>query len=73
MRSPASTTDGIIRTPFVAMQYGDAVYKLFEETKKIGTRRGYSTPVRKSAGTLEYAFSHIVEVVMNSRIVPRQL
>ena len=52
--------DGIIRTPFIRMQYGDAVYKLFEETKKIWDPKCIFNPGKKVSGTLEYAFEHIV-------------
>ena len=52
--------DGIIRTPFVKMQYGEAVYRLFEETKKIWDPKGIFNPGKKVGGTLEYAFKHIV-------------
>lgn len=53
--------DGIIRTPFVKMQYGEAVYKLFEDTKKIWDPKGIFNPGKKVGGTLEYAFSHLVK------------
>lgn len=53
--------DGIIRTPFVKMQYGDAVYRLFEETKRIWDPQGIFNPGKKVGGTLDYAFKHIVK------------
>ena len=53
--------DGIIRTPFIKMQYGEEVYRLFEETKKIWDPKGIFNPGKKVGGTLEYAFSHIVK------------
>ncbi len=53
--------DGIIRTPFIKMQYGEEVYKLFEETKKIWDPKGIFNPGKKVGGTLEYAFAHIVK------------
>ncbi len=52
--------DGIIRTPFVKMQYGEEVYKLFEETKKIWDPKGIFNPGKKVGGTLKYAFEHIL-------------
>lgn len=53
--------DGIIRTPFVEMQYGEAVYKLFGEVKKAWDPKGIFNPGKKVGGTLEYAFAHIVK------------
>ncbi|HTK33587.1 MAG TPA: FAD-binding oxidoreductase [Candidatus Paceibacterota bacterium] len=53
--------DGIIRTPFVKMQYGEEVYKLFEEVKKIWDPQGIFNPGKKVGGTLEYAFKHLVK------------
>ena len=53
--------DGIIRTPFVEMQYGHEVYKLFEEVKKIWDPAGIFNPGKKVSGTLKYAFDHIVK------------
>ncbi len=66
--------DGIIRTPFVKMQYGDRVYGLFEEVKKIWDPRGIFNPGKKVAGsekdsggggkdggTFKFAFEHIVK------------
>ncbi|MDE2037822.1 MAG: FAD-binding oxidoreductase [Patescibacteria group bacterium] len=53
--------DGIIRTPFVKMQYGEKVYRLFEEAKKIWDPKGIFNPGKKVGGTLEYAFDHIVK------------
>lgn len=53
--------DGIIRTPFVKMQYGEEVYRLFEEAKKIWDPKGIFNPGKKVGGTLEYAFDHMVK------------
>lgn len=52
--------DGIIRTPFVKMQYGEEVYGLLEKTKKIWDPKGIFNPGKKVGGTLGYAFKHIV-------------
>jgi len=51
--------DGIIRTPFVKMQYGEEVYSLFEQVKKIWDPKGIFNPGKKVGGTLRYAFDHI--------------
>ncbi len=53
--------DGIIRTPFIKMQYGEDMYKLFEEVKKIWDPQGIFNPGKKVGGTLDYAFKHIVK------------
>jgi len=53
--------DGIIRTPFIKMQYGEEICRLFEETKKIWDPKGIFNPGKKVGGTLEYAFSHLVK------------
>ncbi|MBU6231184.1 MAG: FAD-binding oxidoreductase [Patescibacteria group bacterium] len=53
--------DGIIRTPFIKMQYGEEVYRLFEEVKKIWDPKGIFNPGKKVGGTLDYAFAHLVK------------
>ncbi|MDE2041353.1 MAG: FAD-binding oxidoreductase, partial [Patescibacteria group bacterium] len=53
--------DGIIRTPFIKMQYGEEVYRIFEEVKKIWDPKGIFNPGKKVGGTLEYAFKHVVK------------
>jgi len=53
--------DGIIRTPFVKMQYGQEVYALFEETKKIWDPKGIFNPGKKVGGTMKYALEHIMK------------
>lgn len=53
--------DGIIRTPFVKMMFGDDMYKLFEDTKKIWDSKAIFNPGKKVEGTLEYAFKHIIK------------
>ncbi|HEX7724636.1 MAG TPA: FAD-binding oxidoreductase [Candidatus Paceibacterota bacterium] len=53
--------DGIIRTPFIRQQYGEKVYRLFEQTKKIWDPKGIFNPGKKVGGTLEYAFEHLVK------------
>jgi FAD/FMN-containing dehydrogenase len=65
--------DGIIRTPFVELQYGHEIYSLFKEVKRIWDPQGIFNPGKKVAiealpstgksapGTLQYAFDHIVK------------
>ena len=57
----AEHNDGMIRTPFIKMQYGEKVYGLFEETKKIWDPKGIFNPHKKVGGTWEYAVQHIVK------------
>ena len=57
----AEHNDGMIRTPFIKMQYGEKVYGLFEETKKIWDPKGIFNPRKKVGGTWEYAVQHIVK------------
>lgn len=55
----AEHNDGIIRTPFLKQAYGEEVCRLFEETKKIFDPDGIFNPGKKTAGSLDYAFSHL--------------
>lgn len=57
----AEHNDGLIRTPFIKMQYGESVYNLFERTKKIWDPKTIFNPLKKVGATLEYAMSHIVK------------
>jgi len=51
--------DGITRTPYVKKMYGEEVYKLFEETKRIFDPKNIFNPGKKVGGTIEYALEHI--------------
>jgi FAD/FMN-containing dehydrogenase len=56
----AEHNDGLIRTPFVKMQYGEEVYKIFEEVKKIWDPKGIFNPGKKVGTTWEEAVKKIV-------------
>ncbi|MES2216262.1 MAG: FAD-binding oxidoreductase [Patescibacteria group bacterium] len=56
----AEHNDGLIRTPFIKMQYGEEVYKLFEETKKIWDPKGIFNPGKKVGTTWDEAVEKIV-------------
>ncbi len=51
--------DGMIRTPFVRQQFGDDMYKLFEETKLIFDPKNIFNPNKKVGGTLHGALIHM--------------
>lgn len=51
--------DGLIRTPFVKEEFGEKMYRLFEETKKIFDPDNIFNPGKKVGATLEYALAHL--------------
>lgn len=51
--------DGLIRTPFVKEEFGEKIYGLFEETKKIFDPDGIFNPGKKVGATLKYALAHL--------------
>jgi FAD/FMN-containing dehydrogenase len=57
----AEHNDGLIRTPFIKMQYGEEVCKIFEEVKKIWDPKGIFNPGKKVGATWEYAMGKIVK------------
>jgi len=57
----AEHNDGIIRTPYLKKMYGEEVYHLFEETKRIFDPDNIFNPGKKVGGDLKYAFDHLVK------------
>lgn len=55
----AEHNDGLIRTPYIEMQYGKKIVKLFEEVKDIFDKDNIFNPGKKVHGSLKYAMSHI--------------
>lgn len=51
--------DGLIRTPYLNLQFDPIVLHLFEETKKIFDPHGLFNPRKKVHGDLHYAMQHI--------------
>jgi FAD/FMN-containing dehydrogenase len=57
----AEHNDGIIRTPFLRQMYGEKVYNLFEQTKKIFDSKNILNPGKKVGGSIEYTTAHILK------------
>lgn len=51
--------DGLIRTPYLHLQYDRLVLNLFEETKEIFDPHGIFNPRKKVKGDINYAMRHI--------------
>jgi len=55
----AEHNDGLIRSPFLKTMYGEKIYALFEEIKKIFDPRNIFNPGKKIGATMEYALKHL--------------
>ena len=55
----AEHNDGLIRSPYLKKMYGEKVYALFEEVKKIFDPQNIFNPGKKVYSSLEYAMAHI--------------
>jgi FAD/FMN-containing dehydrogenase len=51
--------DGLIRTPYLHLQYDRLILNLFEETKNIFDPHGIFNPKKKVKGDLAFAMRHI--------------
>lgn len=51
--------DGLVRGPFLKQMFGDQVYALFEETKRIFDPDGIFNPGKKVGASLQYAMAHL--------------
>jgi FAD/FMN-containing dehydrogenase len=56
----AEHNDGIIRSPFLMQMFGERMYKLFEDTKKIFDSQNIFNPGKKVGATIEYIKDHII-------------
>lgn len=57
----AEHNDGLIRTPYLKKMYGEKVYNLFEQTKKIFDPHNIFNPRKKVGGDLNFALNHMRE------------
>ncbi|MDX1608416.1 MAG: FAD-linked oxidase C-terminal domain-containing protein, partial [Candidatus Spechtbacterales bacterium] len=55
----AEHNDGLVRSPYLEQMYGDKVYDLFEETKRIFDPQNIFNPGKKVNSSMEYAMKHI--------------
>ena len=55
----AEHNDGLIRTPYLKKMYGEKLYKLFEETKRIFDPENIFNPRKKVDGDMDFAMKHI--------------
>ncbi|OGY64688.1 MAG: hypothetical protein A3I24_01230 [Candidatus Harrisonbacteria bacterium RIFCSPLOWO2_02_FULL_41_13b] len=55
----AEHNDGLIRSPYLKMLYGEKIYAIFEEIKKIFDPQNIFNPGKKVGAKLEYAKEHI--------------
>ncbi|TSC89622.1 MAG: putative oxidoreductase [Parcubacteria group bacterium Gr01-1014_3] len=55
----AEHNDGLIRSPYLSMMYGEEVYKIFESIKNIFDPDRIFNPGKKVGASLEYALAHL--------------
>ncbi|HUY69910.1 MAG TPA: FAD-binding oxidoreductase [Candidatus Tyrphobacter sp.] len=55
----AEHNDGLVRSPYLREMYGDKVYALFEETKRIFDPQDIFNPRKKVGGNFEFSAAHI--------------
>ena len=51
--------DGLIRSPYLKLMYGEKIYELFEQTKKIFDPDNIFNPGKKVNSSMEYSMNHI--------------
>lgn len=56
----AEHNDGLIRAPYLEMQYGEKIYRLFEDIKNIFDPNGILNPRKKVGVTKEYAQQFVI-------------
>lgn len=53
--------DGLIRSPYLKQMYGEKVYSLFEQVKKVFDPKNIFNPGKKVGSSLEYSMNHLVK------------
>lgn len=56
----AEHNDGLIRSPFLKQMYGEKIWELFKEVKKIFDPNDIFNPHKKADAEMDYSLSHIV-------------
>lgn len=71
----AEHNDGLIRSPYLELQYGKKIYKIFEDLKHIFDPDGILNPRKKVGVTKEYAQQFMIheQTKMNSAYVSQTL
>lgn len=59
----AEHNDGLIRSPYLREMYGENMYKLFEEVKKLFDPLNIFNPGKKVGSTFAYSMEHIKSLV----------
>lgn len=57
----AEHNDGLIRGPYLPQMYGEDIYQLFKEVKKIFDPNNIFNPNKKTDATFEYSFAHLAK------------
>lgn len=55
----AEHNDGLVRGPYLKQMFGEDVYRVFEETKRIFDPENIFNPGKKVGASLQYAIEHI--------------
>lgn len=55
----AEHNDGLVRSPYLKAMYGEKIYALFEEVKKICDPKNIFNPGKKTGASIDYAIQHL--------------